>query len=700
MFTSFMSLHAQWTKTYGGDLYDVTISSQQTSDGGYILAGWTESFGVVDFDVWVLKLDSFGLIEWERTYGGSEDDWAFFIQQTSDGGYIVAGCTESFGAGLWDYWVLKLESDGDIEWEKTYGTADDYESPRSIQQTSDGGYIVGGWINKDPNTYYYDYWILKLESDGDIEWEKTYGGAYDDLALSLQQTSDGGYIVAGRSDSFNAGDLDIWILKLESDGDIEWQKTYGGSSSEYARSIRQTSDGGYIVAGWTYSFGAGKWDYWVLKLESDGDIEWHKAYGGTDDDLGRFIQETSDGGYIVAGWSRSFPGGGPVTSDVWVLKLFSNGNIEWERIYRGTSVDSTGSVQETSDGGYIVVGWTWSFADPDGDAWVLKLYSDGDIAPNCDPVGISAAKINSISISPVETDITPQDTAATTTLSSASTQETDSTVNNICEAAKVTLTISAATGGTTDPVPDIYAYYIGTEAHVEAVPDTGYRFDEWTGDVPSGHEGDNPVTILMDSNKSIEATFIRQYTLTISTGSGGTTDPSPDTYAHDTGTQTSVRAIANSGYEFSQWSGDASGTDNPITITMNADKAIRANFSSTEEEEGNGFCFIATAAYGSPFHPFVRILRDFRDTYLMPQRLGRALVDLYYKYSPSLASFIAKHKPLKIVAQINLLPLVIFSCSMLYLGPVFTGFILVFIITLPVFFVLIYRRRVKKPSKK
>lgn len=260
---------------------------------------------------------------------------------------------------------------------------------------------------------------------------------------------------------------------------------------------------------------------------------------------------------------------------------------------------------------------------------------------------------------------------------------------------KYDLTASTSPGGTTSPSPGTYTYPAGTEVNINATPDTNYRFSGWTGNVPSGHENDNPITITMDGDKSITANFIRQYTLIIAVGTGGTTDPAPGTYTHDTGTQVSIRAIPNSGYQFSGWSGAASGTTNPITITMDNDKSVTASFKPPEEGKKGG-CFIATAAYGSPLHPCVETLRDFRDRYLMPSEIGRMMVSLYYKYSPSLANFISKHKVLKVVVQITLIPLVVFSYSMVHFGPIAT--VVMFIITfmIPIFFIWTCRSKLRR----
>lgn len=261
------------------------------------------------------------------------------------------------------------------------------------------------------------------------------------------------------------------------------------------------------------------------------------------------------------------------------------------------------------------------------------------------------------------------------------------------------LTIAAGSGGTTDSSPGTYTHDTGEAVTIRALPDSGYRFSGWTGDVPSGHEEDNPIAITMDSSKSITANFVRQYTLIIAAGTGGTTNPSPGTYTHDSGTQVSVTATANSGYQFSGWSGSASGTTNPITITMDNDKSVTANFTATSKPSEDGKkkdgCFIATAAYGSPLHPCVNILRDFRDKYLMPTKLGRMLVGLYYKYSPFVADLVAKNKALKTAVRLSLLPLVVFSYSMVHFGPIITAVILAFIFVLPIFLISFFRKKLR-----
>jgi len=251
------------------------------------------------------------------------------------------------------------------------------------------------------------------------------------------------------------------------------------------------------------------------------------------------------------------------------------------------------------------------------------------------------------------------------------------------------LTIRAELGGITEPLPDTYIHDSGEDVSITAIADENYRFTQWTGDVPPDQENDNPLIVSIDSDKIITANFIRQYRLQVSAGTGGRTNPSPGAYIHDSGTKVTIRATANSGYEFSGWSGDVSGTTNSITITMDSDKSVIAIF----KDKG---CFIATAAYGSLLHSHVKILRDFRDKYLIPTKLGRFLVEFYYRYSPFVADLIAKHKALKIMVRFSLLPVIVFSYSMLHFGPIITVVMLVFVFVLPILLISFFRRRMRR----
>jgi uncharacterized delta-60 repeat protein len=396
----------EWAITYYAGGSECGSSVQQTQDGGYVVAGdFNSPCPYIYSDFSVLKLDSNGDIVWHKTYGGSNTEWGNSVQETSDGGYIVAGKTKSFGGGSYDYWVLKLNSDGNIVWQKAYGGSG-WDSAESVRQTSDGGYVVAG-LTGSYGAGSYDYWVLKLNSDGNIIWQKTYGGSGGDSAGSVRQTSDGGYVVTGTTVSFGEGSVDYWVLKLNSDGDIVWQKTYGGSGGDSAESVRQTSDGGYIVAGYSASFGDGSYDFWVLKLNSNGGVVWEKSYGGIENDYSDSLCETPGGGYFVTGTTSSFGAG---SRDFWVLKLDSGGDVVREKTYGGTERDGSNSVGATSDGGYVLAGTTSSFGEPDTNLWVLKLNANGEI-PGCRAMGESSAVVTNTSAVIADTSVTPSDTS-------------------------------------------------------------------------------------------------------------------------------------------------------------------------------------------------------------------------------------------------------------------------------------------------
>jgi len=398
-----------WAASYGGKGWDDAESIQQTSDGGYVVAGSTDSFGADGSDFWVLKLGEDGTIQWQKTFGGSKWDEARAIRQTADGGFVVTGRTASFGAGDRDIWVLKLDGDGTIQWQKTYGGRE-WDEAKSIQQTSDGGYVVAGGTESF-GAGDRDIWILKLDGDGTIQWQKTFGGTEWDAAWGkpIQQTSDGGYVVCGQTASFGAGETDSWVLKLDENGTIQWQKTYGGRKGDEAWAIRQTSDGGYVVAGETESFGVGESDVWVLKLDGNGTVQWQKTYGGREWDEAESIQQTSDGGYVVAGDTWSFGAG---DEDFWVLKLKEDGTIQWQKTFGGREGDEGESIRQTADGGFVVAGETESFGMGDWDVWVLKLDGDGTI-PGCPLIANSSARVTNTGVRGVDSNAITSDSYAT-----------------------------------------------------------------------------------------------------------------------------------------------------------------------------------------------------------------------------------------------------------------------------------------------
>ena len=400
----------EWQKSLGGTGNDYGASIKQTYDGGYIVGGGsvsndgnvTGNHGNGDF--WIVKLTNIGSVDWQRSLGGSYSETLRDIKQTSDSGYIVVGSSESSDGDITsnyggsDYWVVKLTSNGSIDWEKNYGGTDD-DFAYSIEETVDGGYIIAGHsISTDGdvigNHGMKDYWVVKVDSIGTIDWQKSLGGSGSDWGYSVKQTNDGGYIVAGFSNSNdndvtgNHGNSDCWIVKLSVIGDISWQKSYGGTGGEVLEMIQQTSDGGYILAASSTSNDGdvgsnyGLYDYWIIKVSSDGTIIWKKPMGGTYFDWVHSIQETTDGGFIVSGRSSSSDidvTGHHFSYDYWIVKLSTTGNISWQKSLGGDGADIAYSIQQTIDGGYIVAGASESTnGDVVGnqgfhDYWVVKL---------------------------------------------------------------------------------------------------------------------------------------------------------------------------------------------------------------------------------------------------------------------------------------------------------------------------------------
>jgi hypothetical protein len=372
LLVSFVQAQRRWTKNYGGSNVEKGYSVQQTSDGGYIVTGFTNSYGAGGNDVYLIKTDASGDTLWTKTYGGTHYDEGYSVRKTEDGGYIIAGATASFADTLnGDVYLIKTNGSGNTDWTRTYGgTGTDVGN--SVQQTLDGGYLVAGWTNSF-GAGGYDVWLLKTTALGDTQWTRTYGGAADDYGYSVRQTSDGGYIIAGNTDSYGAGLNDVWLIKTTAFGDTQWTRTYGGTDQDYGRSVQQTTDGGYIIAGWTH--GAGGTDVYLIKTKANGDTLWTSTCGGDGFDEGLSVQQTSDGGYVTAGLTNSFGN----NYDVYLVRMNSSGDTLWTRNYDGMVYDDYGySVQQTTDGGYIVAGFTlrdFTYYD----VWLIKTDENGHI---------------------------------------------------------------------------------------------------------------------------------------------------------------------------------------------------------------------------------------------------------------------------------------------------------------------------------
>lgn len=411
-----------WNKKYGGNGADRGHCIKQTADGGYIISGYTDTGNNGDVtgykgggDVWVVKTDNAGNLEWQSAYGGyGSEPWTegyTHIIPTTDGGYFVMGESNSSDGDLtenkgnFDLWVFKIDNDGDMEWQKSLGGSL-HDGATSVLLNGDGSFIIAGYTSSNDgdvasNKGMIDGWLVKLSDDGNIIWEKTIGGTWTDGFRNIRHTADGGYILTGSTLS-NDGDLaglnpggwmelaKYWIVKLDNNADIEWQSVIGGTGKDHAQSIIPTNDGGYIVAGTTESTNGditesfGEWDWWVVKLNDTGSIEWQKTLGGSERDEVRSMEALSDGsGFFILGTTQSIDG--DVTTnhgekDIWFVKMDYSGNILTNQCFGGTGNEIGFYGIESSDGGIVITGRTTT--DDNGDVignsqgedlWVFKL---------------------------------------------------------------------------------------------------------------------------------------------------------------------------------------------------------------------------------------------------------------------------------------------------------------------------------------
>jgi parallel beta-helix repeat protein len=349
-----------WEKTYGGPSSDYGTCLVETNDGGFAIAGYTDSFGAGKSDFWLIKTASNGNIEWNKTYGGPDVEYAYSLIQTSDGGYALAGFTRSFGAGLTDFWLVKTDEYGNMEWNQTYGDENLHETAYDLVETSDGGYALAGEVDPFTLSSEPDCWLVKTDEVGNMEWNQTYGGEEHESASSLIQTSDGGYALAGEqtgtNSSTNRVQSDSLLIKTDVNGNMEWNQTYGtGYSDDNSRSVLERPEGGYVLPIMMDSVVPERNDeFSIVKTDELGNIEWNKTYVDPYVSEINSLSRTADGGYIVTGRKSHFL----------LLKIDAQGNEEWTRVYGGMRMDIGACVLETSDGGFAAVGSTGSFSNP------------------------------------------------------------------------------------------------------------------------------------------------------------------------------------------------------------------------------------------------------------------------------------------------------------------------------------------------
>lgn len=405
-------VNISFVKTFGGSKNDSAQSIVPTSDGGYVVLGFTQSMDgdITDkhnesFDYWVLKFNAEDQLEWQKIYGGSADERGSDIIQTQDGGYAIIGFSfssdgdVSVNNGLQDFWFVKLDANGSILWQKSFGFHG-ADSGISVIQTNDQGYLIsgvldvtasGGLGNLSRNENRHaggDYWVLKLTSAGDLEWSRYFGGNFTDTPYGIVQTEDNGYIIAGSSDSDDTdisshiGSYDFWVLRISASGDLIWEKSFGGEQIDEARAIVESGDGNYIIAGDTrsnnndVSHNNGAADLWIIKISPNGNLLWEKTIGGSSFDVARALVKTQDNGFLLAGSSRSDDvdvSQNKGQNDAWALKVDANGNLLWETTIGGSNIDFGYGIAELNDQSVILVGDSTS---NDGDIIENKGFTD------------------------------------------------------------------------------------------------------------------------------------------------------------------------------------------------------------------------------------------------------------------------------------------------------------------------------------
>ncbi len=360
-------------KTFGGNRRDRGIHLLQTRDGGYAIVGYTSSLDAIQEDVYLVRTDPEGNLLWDHTYGGDGIDNGWEIVELEDGGFLIVGFTDSFGAGGMDIYLIRTDMEGELLWDRTFGGPED-EFGWAMAADPDGGYVLAGQTTSFGEGE-EDGYLVKVNAQGEEIWSQTYGGPREDRLFSVDQGSDGGFILTGTTRSFDAGERDLYLVKTDPSGELAWTQVLGEDRDDVGHTVRQIADGGYIVTGYTRSFGAANYDTWLIKTDAAGDTQWQEFFGGPRDDRTIYGEQTDDGGYILIGYTTGFESAG---LDVFLVRTDPAGKVLWYKTYGGTTDDTGYTVRQTSDRGFILTGETYSSGAGGGDMYLIKVDQEGN----------------------------------------------------------------------------------------------------------------------------------------------------------------------------------------------------------------------------------------------------------------------------------------------------------------------------------
>jgi len=363
-----------WKKTFGGKQMDYGRSISRTSDGGYVMIGGTWSFGTGG-DILLVKTDGDGNRQWMKNYGGRDTDAGLCVIQTSDGGYALCGWTDSYRPGASGCILIKTDASGNQQWFKTYyGPREKENSANCLIQTADGGYLLAGDTSAG-GVPGYDICLIRVDDRGILKWRKTYGSKYHDEAYSVVAASDGCYAVCGVIGTSDPNNSDVYLFTVDGKGTKLWEKTYGGDRDDIAYGLSRTSDGGFVITGRTHSFGAWGNDAFLIRTDSGGKQEWLKTYGGRGNEFGMSVFETS-GGYVIGGETDTDTAG---SYDLMLIRVDRQGALLWEKKYGGPNLEGGGYAVPARNGGIVLFGSTHSYGAGMQDLWIIKTDDGGNV---------------------------------------------------------------------------------------------------------------------------------------------------------------------------------------------------------------------------------------------------------------------------------------------------------------------------------